>query len=156
MGVRAWPGEPTIAAGPVVGPSRWAASASRARSTAIAVKPRTTGSTRLSRSCSSGRGESTRIIDPKTRLTIPPAVSSPKLVTLSSSTRSRSPKNNSSTPTMFTGSTENAKNASSRHKPPTMPGTIAPGFHNSIVSASVPRLMRRYATVGFATALSTR
>ena len=54
------------------------------------------------------------------------------------------------------GSTCSAKNASSSDSPPTTPGTMAPGLHNSIVNPSVPRLSRMYAMFGCATALRMR
>ena len=59
----------------------------------------TVGNMRLRLTRISGNGESIRIIDPKARLRNPPAVSSPKLVTLISSTSRSRPKTISKRPT---------------------------------------------------------
>ena len=45
-------------------------------------------------------------------------------------------------PAVLTGSIWNAKNASSRHRPPATPGRIAPGFHSSTVRPSMPSVSR--------------
>ncbi len=64
----------------------------------MAAKPRTTGRTTPRLTCNSGSVESTRIIEPKTRLMMPPTVSRPKLVTLISSTSSNNPNSTRNSP----------------------------------------------------------